>query len=57
MFQQDISQALHHLRNNDPMDKDVDALENLQSQQDNDTQLDMQCKQHQIASLMNHHMY
>ena len=57
MFQQGISQAFDRLRNNVPMGKDVDALETLQSLQGNDTQLDMQCKQHQIASPMNHHMY
>ena len=57
MFQQDMTQVPDPLHNNVPMDIGVDAMENLQFQQDNDNQLDMQCNQQKIAILMNHHMY
>ena len=57
MFQQDIAQAPDPPHNNVPMGKGVDVMENLRFQQDNDTQLDMQCNQQKIVILLNHHMY
>ena len=57
MFQLHNEQVLDHPRNNVPMDKDVDVLENLQFQQDNDNQQDMKYNQLKIASPRNHHMY